>query len=205
MFPWLCNYIDVKSIENAIYSQNNILQNLIDSMNKSSNYSLLATVILGVITVGITIYFGYQQNNISKRQHNLELFNKRWLALEELKNIGYEAESFKHIYFEDIKDSEKESYHAIIHKINFFASKCEILFDSNIKTEILQACKSFEEYHKYEDTMEMKNRHAKEYEKIFNEKIADIIDESPKLQVKMFYDFEKLYHKMLDFIRNTKI
>ena len=158
MFHWLYNYVD---IEDAIYLQNDILQNMIEHMDKSSNSSLMATVILGLITIFITIYLGNQQkelseqqNEILKKQYNFERINKCLLAVDQFKKIMDKAITF---------NLNEDDYYALWKQMNDFISTSDIVFKSEIKEKIIEAKKSFEDYHRNNDVIELFNKESNNY------------------------------------------
>ena len=212
MFPWIFNYVTTDSVGNMLCKQNDILEQIACSLktianNNTDQYSFWSTVILGIITLCVTIYLGKQQNHISRRQHNLELFNKRWLAFEELKTLGAEAEGFKHIFVEDVKNEETESFYEVSHKLKFLASKCEILFNRDIKEGILKATIAFEKYHQNRDLIEQWKRYFNEF--VSNGRLPveyqKAIDNDVKLCGEVLVCFDGIYEKMLSFIKDIEV
>ena len=200
MFHWLYNYVD---IEDAIYLQNDILQNMIEHMDKSSNSSLMATVILGLITIFITIYLGNQQkelseqqNEILKKQYNFERINKCLLAVDQFKKIMDKAITF---------NLNEDDYYALWKQMNDFISTSDIVFKSEIKEKIIEAKKSFEDYHRNNDVIELFNKESNNYSpeeyKNADKCVQDAHKNVPSLQREIYIKFSEALDGMLDFIR----
>lgn len=209
MFPWLCNYIDVKSIENAIYSQNTILQNMIEHMDKSSFWAIvisgiscLITFILGVLTFYITYYLkelSEQQNEILKKQYNFELLKKRLFVVDKFQEIMNKA----------IIDPDKADHSAVWNQINDFISKSEILFEPEITKKIIEAKKAFESYHNNNKVIELfdkesNNYSTEEYIKA-NECAQNALNNVSSLHMEMRLRFQETLEGMLEFIRKNEI
>ena len=153
MFSLLFNQIDSILLISNIQQQNKILEQLSSSLDsiakdQTSKYSFWATIVLGIVTLGITIYFGIQQYRISKKQHNLELFNKRWTLLEELRILGKEYFDFPHSATpEDAINDPNKNYYLLDNKLTLFNNKSFVIMGKKTYDELEKLRQKCMEYH----------------------------------------------------------
>lgn len=149
-----------------------------------------------------------RQEDVQQKQHNLDLFNKRWAMLEELTSLGAEAMTFKHIYHEDLKkdDSSEKNYYTIANKLNVFAEKCVILFNIDMSQQFKKIHDDFIEYHRTLDSIEeWKKYHEECPEQYTKEKKQKLEEKKINLDLYILKSFDSFYKDMLTFIQLTEV
>lgn len=137
----------------SIQQQNKVIEQLAISLanianDQTAKYSFWATIVLGIITLGITVYFGVQQYKISKKQHNLELFNKRWTLLEELRILGKEYFDFPHSATpDDVTQDPNKNYYLFDNKLTLFNDKSFAIMGKKTYEELEKLRQKCMEYH----------------------------------------------------------
>ena len=153
MFSLLFNQMDSILLISSIQQQNKVIEQLAISLanianDQTAKYSFWATIVLGIITLGITVYFGVQQYKISKKQHNLELFNKRWAMLEELRILGNEYFDFPHsTTSEDTTKDPNKNYYLFDNKLTLFNDKSFAIMGKKTYEELEKLRQKCMEYH----------------------------------------------------------
>ncbi|MCI7421239.1 MAG: hypothetical protein MSS98_06185 [Alphaproteobacteria bacterium] len=115
------------------------------------------------ITALLVAWISVWQFDLQRKQHNLALYEKRWDFWEETKKLGNEAQSFKHIFCEDIKDDNNENYHTISNKIKSLANRSTILFGKEVEKNFLDIVDSFEKLHQIDDKILLNLKYKDSY------------------------------------------
>lgn len=169
-------------------------KNLLDILN------IIETFIIGILAYCIS----RKQTKIQEYQFNLELFNKRWIMLDELKKIGSEAENFKHFKLSEDLLPEND-YSVLYNKLNNFAEKCSILFNKDFEIKFKEISKHFYNYHYKLDLI----NDYKNNQDLSNEKKAKIIKDLENKKIshlkEMYKGFENFYSWMLQFIKDMNV
>lgn len=157
-----------------------------------------------LFTLGLVV-FSYFQYLVQKKEHTLNLFNKRWQAFKDLQEIGKKAENWKHIYYQE-EPSTEENYWTMYNKINLFADECEILFNKDIAKIGKETAEIFKSYHQTIDQIiDWDKYHEECPEQYSKTKRKDLHDTQVKASIQLLKLFDDWYKKMLTFIKNNKI
>lgn len=152
------------------------------------------------------VYIAKAQWKIQKKQHNLALFEKRWKMLENLKQLGKKASDFKHIYYQDIKNDSEENFWNVKNEIDFFATKCSILFTPQIEDEIKNISQIFVDYHNTQDKLLDWNQYNEEYPQQYTKKDRiNLIENKGKKYIELNEKFSSVYKDMLEFVKKVKV
>ena len=168
----------------------------------------------GPLVVGFaTVIFASKQRDIQEeqkiiesKQHNLELFNKRWALLEELKILGAQAESIKHNK-ETNSDTENNRHWSLIkNELDTFSTKCSILFDSEMEEACKEISEKFTNLHTTIDEELNWEKYHKDYPENYPEKLGGkLLNEKITLHMELCKSLASFYNDMLNFIKKEKI
>lgn len=147
--PWMFNYVDSMLVNHIIQQQNVMLSQIASHLESMANdhsglWSFWASVIIGLIA----LWTAFRQNEISKKQHNLELFDKRWALLEELRILGNEYFDFPHSATpeEGMNDPDK-NYCLLDNKLKLFNNKSFVIMGKKTYDELENLRQKCMEYH----------------------------------------------------------
>lgn len=143
------DYVDSMLVNHIIQQQNVMLSQIASYLQSMVNdhsglWSFWASVIIGLIA----LWTAFQQNEISKKQHNLELFDKRWALLEELRILGNEYFYFPHSATpkEGMNDPDK-NYYLLDNKLKLFNNKSFVIMGKKTYDELENLRQKCMEYH----------------------------------------------------------
>ena len=143
------NYIDPNSLNHLLYKQNDALAQIAIHLQTMANdnsglWSFWSSLIIG----GVALWTAFQQNKILKKQHNLELFDKRWALLEELRILGNEYFDFPHSATpEDAINDPDKNYHLFDNKLILFNNKSFVIMGKKTYDELEKLRQKCMEYH----------------------------------------------------------
>lgn len=148
MFPWFYDRVvlDTKELLPVLEKQNQLLQSISDNIadHLVMWVSIVVTCILGIIT----FYIAKQQKQIMLQQHKLDLTNKRWGFLEELKRLEKEYFKFPHsATMEEIANDVSKNYLSFDEKLRLFNKRGLSIFNDDIYTELEVLRKQCQKYH----------------------------------------------------------
>lgn len=149
MFPWMFNYVTADSIVHILYKQNEILAQIAAHLHTTASdhsglWSFWSSLIIGLVA----LWTAFQQNKISKKQHNLELFDKRWAMLEELRILGNEYFDFPHsATSEDAINDPNKNYYLFDNKLTLFNNKSFVIMGKKTYDELEKLRQKCMEYH----------------------------------------------------------
>lgn len=156
-----------------------------------------------LFTLGLVV-FSYFQYLVQKKEHTLNLFNKRWQAFKDLQEIGKKAENWKHIYYQE-EPSVEENYWTMYNIINLFADECEILFNKDIAKIGKETAEIFKSYHQAIDHARDWDKYHEEYpEQFTKEKIKDYSDMLTNTPLQLYKLFDDWYNNILIFIKDNR-
>ena len=149
MFPWMFNYVTADSISYILYKQNEILAQIAAHLHATANdhsgfWSFWSSLTIGLVA----LWTAFRQNEISKKQHNLELFNKRWAMLEELRILENEYFDFPHSTTpEDVTKDPNKNYYLFDNKLTLFNDKSFAIMGKKTYEELEKLRQKCMEYH----------------------------------------------------------
>lgn len=214
MFSMLLSNLDIALFTYYIKQQNEILEKLEASLinianNSTDRYSFWATVIFGLIT----FYLGWQQNKISKKQHNLELLNKRWVLLEEFKLLEKNFFDMRRDVAEVGNENLSQTYALFNEKFMLLNQQIRILFGEDTFNNLETFRNHCREYHEKQIKYFQVKREERfldlinekdEYESI-REKLKEIEPQIGKMQLENINLWIKNQEKLLFLIRSNMI
>lgn len=199
MFPILYNYIDTTALQQLMEKQNKLLSYIADNISPSLDYcELIATVILGLIT----LWIAKQQTTIMKKQHNLDLFNKRWALYEELKVLAKQSYTQK----QDFSADGIKNYNAFYSQLKTLSQQLSIIFDPEISNKCDKLANNYQEM--YQLQKELKTNDSRLTicnNKSNQEKEVEIITNMGSLSAKILTTWEDIQRSMLANIKKSDI
>ncbi len=199
MFPMLYHYIDTTALQQLMEEQNKLLSYIANNLSPSLDYcELIATVILGLIT----LWIAKQQTTIMKKQHNLDLFNKRWALYEELKVLAKQSYTQKQDFLADgIKN-----YNTFYSQLKTLSQQLSIIFDPEISDKCDKLANNYQEM--YQLQKELKTNDSRLTicnNKSNQEKEVEIITNMGSLSAKILTTWEDIQRSMLANIKKSDI
>ena len=175
---------------------------LSDMYPKESLERFLSSLIaFGPIIIGfVSFFFVCTQVNISKRQKNISLFEKRWDCLNQLRDKYYNIGFCKFKTVHDIEESEDSAYYQIA-RFKIFSEKIEILFNREIKSLIDQTITNLEK--RLQILRDLYLEEMAEHQNI--DEINRLYKEQIEIEHMIEHGFEILYTKMLEFIKKEEL
>lgn len=169
------------------------------------NFSTIITII-SVLVTAFSALFIWCQKNIQKKQYNLALFDKRWSMLEELKVLGYEAQTWPHASPSEIVKDPAQNFWLMKNKLDFYAEKCDVLFNKDVSNLVKECSKNFTDYHQFETTLStFAQLHTPPYSEKEMEESQNLQKKHTELHHLLCSSFDKLWEEELKFIKNTEV
>lgn len=195
----LYHYIDTTALQQLMEEQNKLLSYIANNLSPSLDYcELIATVILGLIT----LWIAKQQTTIMKKQHNLDLFNKRWALYEELKVLAKQSYTQKQDFLADgIKN-----YNTFYSQLKTLSQQLSIIFDPEISDKCDKLANNYQEM--YQLQKELKTNDSRLTicnNKSNQEKEVEIITNMGSLSAKILTTWEDIQRSMLANIKKSDI
>lgn len=217
MFPWMFNYIATDPLSHILYEQNEILTQIATHLNTIANdhsgeWSFWSSLIIGLVAV----WTAFQQSKISKRQHNLELFDKRWALLEELRILGNEYFDFPHSAApEETVNNPKKNYCLFDNKMLLFNNKAFVIMGKETYEELEKLRKKCMEYHQIQEEYWQVKKKLKFWDEVYKNKIeskeelqqqeTNLTKEIGTVQLKTYDMWNNIYKIFLYQIQNREI
>lgn len=199
MFPILYAYINTTALQVFLEEHNRLLSHIANNtFSLADGCSLVATLILGLMTWGIA----KKQTTIMKKQHNLNLFNKRWTVYEELKELAKQVYTQK----QDFSTEGIKNYNVFYSQLKTFSQQLSILFDQEISDECDELANNYQEMYQLQVELKINDNTLKKCNnKSHQEKEVEIMTNIGSLSATILTNWEDIQKSILSKIKNSDI
>lgn len=199
MFPILYAYIDTTALQVFLEEHNRLLSHIANNTFSLADVcSLVATLILGLMTRGIA----KKQTTIMKKQHNLDLFNKRWTVYEELKELAKQVYTQK----QDFSTEGIKNYNVFYSQLKTFSQQLSILFDQEISDKCDELANNYQEMYQLQVELKINDNTLKKCNnKSHQEKEVEIMTNIGSLSATILTNWEDIQKSILSKIKNSDI
>lgn len=213
MFWWFYRNVDLTGIQTALEEQNILLTQISNSMaNHWADWaSLAASVIIGLIT----LWIARQQSKIMRKQHNLELFNKRWVMLEEFKILADTYSSLQYANPIEIAEDPSKNYYLFDDKLIEFSQKAYVVFGKKTSEKFTYVRNLCVEKHKRQNELWNIQQKLSIWDECVQDRLGSkeslkakeqaIMNEITTLSTQVLLSWGPIYNLILNIIQNGDV